>query len=52
VARIKSTEENQRCKGQQHMRWSRDGLDPILQIKVAIVSNDWEKNWRTVIASI
>ena len=43
---------NQRCKGQQHMRWSREGLDPILQIRAAIASNDWEQNWRTVIASI
>jgi hypothetical protein len=43
---------NQRCKGQQHMRWSRDGLDPILQIRSAIASKDWEQNWETVIASI
>ena len=43
---------NQRCKGQQHMGWSREGLDPILQIRAAIASNDWEQNWRTVIASI
>ena len=43
---------NQRCKGQQHMRWSRDGLDPILQIRAAIASNDWEKVWPTVVASI
>ncbi len=43
---------NQRCKGQQHMRWSREGLDPILQIRAAIASNDWDKNWRTAISSI
>ena len=43
---------NQRCKGQQHMRWSREGLDPILQIRAAIASDDWCKNWRTVVASI
>ena len=43
---------NQRCKGQQHMRWSREGLDPILQLRAAIASNDWEQNWRTVVASI
>ena len=24
---------NQRCKGQQHMQWSREGLNPILQIR-------------------
>jgi len=43
---------NQRCKGQQHMRWSREGLDPILQIRAAIASDDWCKNWRTIVASI
>jgi hypothetical protein len=43
---------NQRCKGQQHMRWSREGLDPILQIRAAISSNDWKTNWRTVVSSI
>jgi len=42
---------NQRCKGQQHMRWSREGLDPILQIRAAISSNDWSKNWKTVVNS-
>ncbi len=25
------------------MRWSREGLDPILQIRAAIASNDWAK---------
>ncbi len=34
------------------MRWSREGLDPILQIRAAITSNDWDQNWITVIASI
>ena len=43
---------NQRCKGQQHMRWSREGLDPILQLRAAIASNDWDLNWKTVVASI
>jgi len=43
---------NQRCKGQKHMRWSREGLDPILQIRAAIASKDWSKNWQTIIASI
>ncbi|MEN8904334.1 MAG: UPF0236 family protein [Clostridiales bacterium] len=40
---------NQRCKGQQHMRWSREGLNPILQLRVAIYSNDWISKWRSVI---
>ena len=35
---------NQRCKGQQHMRWSRERLDPILQTRAAIASNDWAQN--------
>ena len=43
---------NQRCKGQQHMRWSREGLDPILQIRAAVASNDWGKKWRTIVANI
>lgn len=37
---------NRRCKGKQHMRWSRKGLDPILQLRAAITSNEWEQIWR------
>ena len=40
---------NQRCKGQQHMRWSREGLNPLLQLRAAIQSNDWNNRWRTAI---
>ncbi|MEN8904476.1 MAG: hypothetical protein ABF289_00800 [Clostridiales bacterium] len=40
---------NQRCKGQQHMRWSREGINPILQLRAAIYSNDWISKWRSVI---
>lgn len=40
---------NQRCKGQQHMRWSREGLDPLLQLRAAITSNDWNANWKTAV---
>ncbi len=40
---------NQRCKGQQHMRWSREGLNPILQLRATIHSNDWDNKWRMVI---
>ncbi len=25
------------------MRWPRDGQDPLLQLRVAIESNDWDK---------
>jgi hypothetical protein len=27
---------NQRCKGKQHMRWTRLGMHPILQLRAAI----------------
>jgi hypothetical protein len=40
---------NQRCKGQQHMRWSREGLDPLLQLRAVIESNDWDKIWKTAV---
>ena len=42
---------NQRCKGQQHMRWSREGLDPLLQLRAAITSNDWNANWKTAVSN-
>lgn len=32
---------NQRCKGQQHMRWSREGLHALLQVRAAVNSDDW-----------
>ncbi len=31
---------NQRCKGQQHMRWSREGLHALLQVRAAVNSDD------------
>lgn len=40
---------NQRCKGKQHMRWTREGLDPVLQIRAAICSNNWDKVWATAV---
>ena len=40
---------NRRCKGQQHMRWSRKGLNPVLQLRAAMSSNDWDKNWKTAV---
>jgi len=40
---------NQRCKGKQHMRWSRHGVHCILQVRAAIASNDWENNWEKTI---
>jgi hypothetical protein len=40
---------NRRCKGQQHMRWSRKGLNPVLQLRAAMSSNDWDKNWKIAV---
>ena len=40
---------NQRCKGQQHMRWSREGIEPLLQLRAAIASNDWNTIWKTAV---
>lgn len=40
---------NRRCKGQQHMRWSREGLDPLLQLRAAIASNDWNYVWKDAV---
>jgi len=36
---------NQRCKGKQHMQWSRNGVHALLQIRAASASNDWDSNW-------
>jgi hypothetical protein len=40
---------NRRCKGRQHMRWSRDGLNPILQLRAKIHTNEWKDKWRTIV---
>jgi thioredoxin-related protein len=41
---------NQRCKGHQHMRWSREGLNPVLQLRAAINNQcDWESKIKTAI---
>jgi len=32
---------NKRCKGKQHMKWSREGVHPLLQIRASCASNDW-----------
>ena len=31
------------------MRWSRLGLEPILQLRAAIGSNDWDKIWKPAV---
>jgi Uncharacterised protein family (UPF0236) len=40
---------NQRCKGQQHMRWSREGLNPLLQLRATLHSKEWNDKWRDVV---
>ena len=40
---------NQRCKGKQHMKWSREGVHPLLQIRAEIASNDWCINYENYI---
>jgi hypothetical protein len=42
---------NQRCKRQQQMRWSREGLNPILQIRAAIFSDDWNETWGSAVTN-
>lgn len=39
---------NRRCKGKQHMRWSREGLNPILQLRAKIHTNEWKHKWRSI----
>ncbi len=36
---------NQRCKEHQHMRWTREGVHKLLQIRSYITSNDWSYGW-------
>ena len=44
---------NRRCKGHQHMRWSREGLNPLLQLRAAINSkDDWESKWKMAIINV
>ena len=38
---------NKRCKGQQHMRWSREGLHALLQVRAAVNSDDWSNRCMT-----
>jgi hypothetical protein len=41
---------NIRCKGKQHMRWSREGLNPLLQIRAALHSKgEWINKWQTAV---
>jgi hypothetical protein len=44
---------NQRCKRQKHMIWSREGAQPLLQVRAAIHSNEWNQRWEdTVLTSL
>ena len=40
---------NQRCKRQQHMRWTRAGLQPLMEIRALIASNDWHYHWEEIV---
>jgi hypothetical protein len=41
---------NRRCKGRQHMRWSREGLNPLLQIRAALHSQgEWSNKWQSAV---
>ncbi|GAG85392.1 unnamed protein product [marine sediment metagenome] len=31
------------------MQWSRKGLHPVLQLRAAIASNDWNENWEKLV---
>ena len=42
---------NKRCKGQQHIRWSRDGLNALLQLRATIHSDEWADKWRSAVLS-
>ena len=42
---------NQRCKGKQHMRWSREGLNPLLQLRATMHSEEWTEKWRAAVLS-
>ena len=33
---------NKRCKGKQHMKWTREGIHPLLQVRASAASNDWK----------
>lgn len=42
---------NQRCKCQQHMIWSREGVQPLLQVRAAIHSKEWSQRWENTVLS-
>ena len=42
---------NQRCKCQQHMIWSREGVQPLLQIRAAMHSKEWNQRWEHTVLS-
>lgn len=42
---------NQRCKCQQHMIWSREGVQPLLQVRAAMHSNEWNHRWENTVLS-
>ena len=40
---------NERHKRKQKMQWTRESAHNVLQIRAAIASNEWLKNWETAV---
>jgi hypothetical protein len=36
---------NQRCKGKKHMKWTRAGVHPLLQIRAVSITKEWQDSW-------
>ena len=39
---------NERQKGKQKMLWNREGAHNVLQIRAALRSESWHKDWKSV----
>jgi hypothetical protein len=39
---------NERQKGKQKVLWSREGAHNVLQIRAALRSESWHKDWKSV----
>ncbi|MCD8500124.1 MAG: hypothetical protein LRY43_03605 [Gammaproteobacteria bacterium] len=40
---------NERHKRKQKMQWTRESAHNVLQIRAAIASNEWQKNWEAAV---
>lgn len=36
---------NQRCKGKKHMKWTRAGVHPLLQVRAVSITKEWQDSW-------